>query len=45
MAFKLIEPPPLQPQMPMRSGSMYGRLRKTSFTAAAWSFGASTPIW
>ena len=24
---------------------MYGRLRKTSFTAAAWSFGARMPIW
>ena len=31
MAFKLIEPPPLQPQMPMRSASMYGALAQDFF--------------
>ena len=30
MAFKLIEPPPLQPQMPTRSLVEVGRCRKTS---------------
>ncbi len=45
MAFRLIDPPPLDPHDPTRFGSRYGRAFKTDRTAAACSQGSLKYAW